>query len=265
MVEAPKISETVHLSCTKILEENDEDSNPNLTPRLSEDIEKEITLKEETNNKFYQNTDADGKDNSTIYASKTTLETEETSFCKMEDDDSLNYEKEKPLCLSMISTGGLSNEDKFISPTFTSGRASIPSLNLDKVRRIVALNAVNTSELNTTNYSSNGSKAGVKPPSSLETSMTSSGFGHGKTKYFSATKSSIAKKVGHSKLTIGKKHTKHQSKPSKKLELSGGKSRKCSNEGQNTPWKEQKAKGAKTSFKGNHWDFNKKASPTTQK
>jgi hypothetical protein len=96
--EVPKISDDVYLKCTKILEENDEDSVNNLTPRLTEDVEREINLKEEADNQFYQNVDANGKIDKTIYESRTTLETEETSL--RDDCDSVNFEKvepEKPL------------------------------------------------------------------------------------------------------------------------------------------------------------------------
>eukprot|EP00345_Euplotes_harpa_P003007 CAMPEP_0168325026 /NCGR_PEP_ID=MMETSP0213-20121227/4445_1 /TAXON_ID=151035 /ORGANISM="Euplotes harpa, Strain FSP1.4" /LENGTH=82 /DNA_ID=CAMNT_0008327437 /DNA_START=159 /DNA_END=407 /DNA_ORIENTATION=+ len=73
-------SDSLYWNCdNKILEETDEESVSNLTPRLDEVREKEVKFLEEAHNKFYMSQTSDGPFNNEIYASKATLETENSS------------------------------------------------------------------------------------------------------------------------------------------------------------------------------------------
>jgi hypothetical protein len=264
--EAPRISDEVFSGCNQILEEADEDSVANsLTPRLKEEIEQEINMKEEEENRLYLNRGSDSKINKEIYQSKTTLETEENSEGKFEDDyESILYgrrEIEHPLSLSVISAGEMSNEEKFISPT--ASLAKIPTLNLSQVKRMITRNFLNSSGQNSTNYSSTSSKVDRKAGSPLDSSMYSN------TTFNSLVKDTPEKIIRCKKLPIDKstssKLSKQVSKNSKTERRSSSNKRKNSNEEGKSSWRDNKIKPVNGGFKGNHWDFTKKSSSFGQK
>lgn len=157
------VSEKDYWSCNKILEETDEDSVANLTPRLREDKELEVNRLEEAQSKCLRKS-AEDTFSKEIYATKTTLETDMSSTNKYElDSESTSFDRgdiEHPLSLSIISSSAISTEDKFVSPCST-GYHRIPTLNLSKVKQTLGLTSLNSSYLSNTNYSSNDSKVSL--------------------------------------------------------------------------------------------------------
>lgn len=77
-----KDSEEGYWNCTKILEETDEESASNLTPRLASEEESKANELENIKKFIFIRKSADENFNKEVYASKTTLETEESSFNK---------------------------------------------------------------------------------------------------------------------------------------------------------------------------------------
>lgn len=150
-------------SCGKILEEADEDSVTNLTPRLDEEREREVNFLEEAQNMFLtQDTD---KRNMAVYASKTTLETDEDSESNMTCTTATNRlsatpvkmkdlmkDGEHQLSLSILSSGSTNNDD---SPTASDRK--VPKLNFAGLRKSLGENSLNTSNMSTTQYSVNDS------------------------------------------------------------------------------------------------------------
>jgi len=225
-------------------------------------------LKEEAENILYLDRDSDGKINKNIYASKTTLETEETSFSKLDDDtDSVVFEKrdsDYPLSLSALSSGEMSSEEKFVSPTFKSSANKIPLLNLDKVKKIITMNSTNLSELSTANHSLIDSKVESNFAPSSENSQIARKTSND---HFEETNQRFGhfKKMSHDKPIINKKPAKPLANQYKKQEVVTNKTRKSSNEDNEKSWRDMKIKATKPGFKGNHWDFTKKNTTCSQK
>jgi len=240
-------SDETYWNCNRILEEPDEESVNNLTPRLQEEREREANLLEETHNEYILRKSADV--NSNIYATKTTLETEESSFSKYEmESDSVTYEKkndcENPLSLSVISSGGISNEERFISPK-PSGIRKVPKLNLDKIRQSLRVTSLDTSIASTTDSKFDG-RLTSSPMSDLILKSLSKNLYKGSGSKLSHTKNQLSqgKPLSNRKLTKG---------------LNGGKvlsNRKLSTE-ESDSWRDQKPKVTNKAFVGHHWDFKK--------
>lgn len=265
--DAIKINEDVNtgkLFTSQILEENDEESESNLTPRLSEEHEREITLKEEADNKMYMNRDRNGKIDKTVYASKTTLETEETSMSKFDDDNDFlifdKKERENQLSFSALSSSEYSIDEKNISPSSILSKDKMPILDLTKVRKLQNMNNRSISEMSGSTCTMSGSKHG-KLHSSLETSMTTLASSAAKPKTNHA-KPSHQKKQSQSK-PLGSKL--HKAKTEAKLTKSDSKQKKMKAESGEGSWKDSKFKVTTPSFKGDHWSFAKKNATTTHK
>jgi hypothetical protein len=151
-------SDEAYWSCSKILEEPEEESVHNLTPRLQEDTEIEANLLEEVHNELLL---LKGDTNKEMNITKTTLGTEEGSFSKDEiEPDSNHYDKENPLSLSIISSGDVYNEEKFTSPK-PLGARKVPALNLAIIRK-----SLGAASLNSSVASTNDSRLEGKLPSS---------------------------------------------------------------------------------------------------
>ena len=88
-------SDSCYWSCNKILEEADEDSTSNLTPRLSEEWERVANLLEEAQSNLYLTRESDWKIVKDSYASKITLETEVSSEWKFDSDSQYAIGEEK--------------------------------------------------------------------------------------------------------------------------------------------------------------------------
>ena len=247
----PEILDNVYLNWGKIQEENDEDSVKNMTPRLNEDVENRIKLNEETQNKLHRKKNsAGGELDTTIYESKATLETIENSLSKQDEDCDFNIFEDKGqegLSLSAISSDGSSNEEKVISASsWVSTFNKIPTLDLDKVRRIITFH---TNNRNHDSKTLKQSKTTIAKTSerSISTVYSSGEKPNSKCK---ALKQQYQKPISH------KKNMKSISKNCKKTECKN----KRPKEENVSSWKEHKAtKCSKLGFKANHWDFAKKS------
>lgn len=250
-------SDEVFSSFNKIQEETDEESVNNLTPRLEEERELQANLLEEAQSEMMLRKSAEDAINRDIYASKTTLETEESSFNKFELESDSTYdrkEREHHLNTSMTSAGGMSSEEKYVSPT-TPGKF-VPGLNFAKLRKSLGNNSLNSSCISTTNASTVDSHIEnryTQSPSSLYfvKSLTRT-FGSGAKIGHTKNKLSHGKPVTNKKLTKGLK-----SRDGHYVKMVMNHNRKLSNE-QADSWREQKAIASTSGFKGNHWDFKKK-------
>lgn len=219
----------------------------NLTPRLSEEQEEKAKIDEE----FYP----------------TTLETDGSSIEFTEIEGEINLigskmkEESNHLSLSMISSGCISNEERFISPTATGLSNKVPKLNLSKLRKSFGVSSLNSSGFSNTNYSSNASNFGSRkapayvPPHKRKNFDPEAYSCHLKSGKLHSKKLSQGKPVTHGKLT----------KPSTKSVVHRGKlvtkvksTRKSSKESPEKSWRNSKLKKSETSFNRSHWNFGKK-------
>lgn len=231
------------------MEDPNEDSVVNnLTPRLSEEAEEKAKIDEE----FYP----------------TTLETEGSSieFTDIEGEINLMNSKAKEdsnyLSLSMISSGCISNEERFVSPTANGLSGKVPKLNLSKLRKSFGVSSLNSSDFSNTNYSSNASNFGSRkkapayvPPhkrKNFDPEAYSSSLKGGKSH---SKKLSLGKPVAHSKLAKGStKSGTHRGKFITKVKSN----RKGSKESPEKSWRDSKLKKSESSFNRSHWNFGKK-------
>lgn len=262
-------SESMFWSCNKILEEADEDSVANLTPRLDEECEKKANDLEDSQRSLYITRDSNCKRNQGIYASRATLETEESSECKFDNDSETSVygkECENPLSLSMTSSADMSTiDEKFMSPTALPRTDKVPLLNLSKVKRAAGLNSLNSSTIST-NYSSNNSTTKNNNKKRLSVSDAYS-------------INAISKTLMQGKYSKPKhmKNNLSQGKPvtSKKLNkglVHGNGAQyqtfvnqvKCTSPQNQPSWKASKLVHSNVGFEGNHWDFSKKRESLNQ-
>lgn len=249
-------SDEAYWSCNKILEEPDEESVNNLTPRLQEDIEREANLLEETNNEYLLRKSTEMTANKDNYATKTTLETEESSFSKYEiESDSTTYDKrndcENPLSLSVISYGDISNEDRFISPN-PAGVRKVPALNLANIHKSLRVTPLDTSIASTTDSKFEG-RLTSSPMSDLILKSLSKNLYKGSDLKPTHLKNQLSqgKPVTNKKLTKGLKAASGQY-----LSKVVGSNRKLSSE-ESDSWRDQRPISTNKAFIGNHWDFKK--------
>lgn len=249
-------SDEAYWSCNKILEEPDEESVNNLTPRLQEDQEREANLLEETHNEYLLRKSTEITPNKEMYASKTTLETEESSFSKYEiESDSTAYDKrndcENPLSLSVISYGDISNEERFISPN-PAGIRKVPALNLANIRKSLRVTSLDTSIASTTDSKFEG-RLTTSPISDLIFKSLSKNLYQGSDLKPAHIKNQLSqgKPVTNRKLTKGLKTACGQYYS--KVVSSN---RKLSSE-ENDSWRDLKPKATNKAFIGQHWDFKK--------
>jgi hypothetical protein len=257
-------SDKIFLSCNKILEEADEDSVYNLTPRLDEGLEREANLLEESQSPVFLRKSNDDGRKKEIYASKTTLETEVTSVNKFEEDsESTTYdirEREHPLSLSIISSGDMSNEERFVSPTAASVSHKVPALNLSKVRKSMGLTSLNSSYMSTTNYSSNDSKVDRRTPVTKNAADILKSLAKAINEDSDCKPAHLKNQLSHGKPATNKKLTKGLKTVTGHYYKSLIKHVRQQSNDNTDSWRESKAKGQALGFAGEHWDFNKKES-----
>jgi hypothetical protein len=251
-------SEDFFSNITKIQEETDEESVNNLTPRLEEERELEANLLEEAHSEFMLRKSAEDAISKDIYASKTTLESEQSSFNKFELESDSTYDRrdrEQPLNSSMTSAGGISTEDKYVSPTSTG--KIVPRLNFARMRKSLGNNSLNSSCISTTNASTVDSKFEQRyshsPGSSYFVKSLTQAFGSGAKSGHIKNKLSHGKPITNKKLTKGLKSVNGQY-----VKMVMSHTRNLSND-QTDSWKEKKVNTPASGFKGNHWDFKKKS------
>jgi hypothetical protein len=254
-----EISEGLYWSCNKILEEADEESVNNLTPRLREDKEREANLLEESQNMHLRRSE-NHHPNKAIYASQTTLETEDTFANKYEElSDSFVIEKrelENPLSLSVLS-GGISNDDKYVSPSASTPSSQVPALNFSKMRKSLGFTSLNTSCASTTYQSISDAKYEKSFNDSPEcgfvqkslTEILYSGSG--------SKPSHIKNKLSHGKPVSNRTLIRGLKVPHDLKKTLVKDSTPIATETKDY-WKKSRTSEKKNGFKGNHWDFNKK-------
>lgn len=233
----------------------------NLTPRLREDKEREANLLEESQNMHLRRSE-NNLPKKDIYFSQTTLETEDTLANKYEElSDSFIIEKrenEHPLSLSILS-GGISNDDKFVSPSASTPSSQVPALNFSKMRKSLGFTSLNTSCASTTYQSISDAKH--------EKSLNDSP-GDG---FVQKSLTKILYPGSGSKPSHLKNKLSHGNPVSNRRFIKGLKVHHDLNKTllkDSTPiaietadnWKKSRASERKSGFKGNHWDFNKKES-----
>lgn len=236
-------SDDFYSKCTQIQEETDEESIGNFTPRLAEEQEKEANALEDIKNSIYLQ-EKNGEEVSfdkDIYASKTTLETVESSSNKFElESNSTTNEKERtenPLSLSVISNEGLGADDKFFSPC---SAYKVPALNFSKMRKGNGVGSLNSSCISTANASFADSRIEARLNESPNSKFTPTSFSK-------ASEQSSGEKPGHTKNQLS--HGKLTNKLSKTLKKTNGhywktvlQHRRKNSEGKKVSWKDQKSR-----------------------
>lgn len=255
-----EVSDNDFWSCNKILEEADEESLNNLTPRLHEERELEANLLEETQTRQLRKS-AEDTFSKEIYASKTTLETEESSVNKYELDSESTYndknEKEHPLSLSIISSGGMSNEDRFISPASSACKNKVPKLNLSKVKKTLGITSLNSSIISTTNYSSADSKLDRTPTDASNVGFCIKSISKALRKDDDRKPVHLKNQLSHGKPVTNKKLTKGLKAVTGQYYNTLVKNCRKNSSDQTDSWRESKNLNQSTGFSATHWGFNK--------
>lgn len=257
-------SESMYRSCNQILEEVDEESVNNLTPRLSEDIEKEANLLEETssNNQLCNSDDIFTKDK--MYQTKTTTETEEdTEFNKCDDSsDSFILEKnenENPLSLSIISLGEMSIEERFVSPSATTSSSKMPLFSVNKARKSFGLNSLNTSVASTAGYSVNDSKIEKRFSDSPSGAFCKKSLNSILSKGCDDKPIHLKNNLSHGKPATNKKLIHSLKNTNDQYYSTILKHMRTNSSTKSVSWKDKESKSDKKNcFTNDHWDFNKK-------
>lgn len=257
-------SENHYWSNNKILEETDEESASNATPRLNEHVDQKANSNQDEHSQLYNNLKSEGSPNKALYESKATFETEESSEYKFDTDsqsqDNENKEKDNLLSLSIISMGEISNDERFVSPT-ASVLSVVPRLNLSLVKKFGDNSMLNQSNFSSTNYSSSGSKFDEpeKKRFSLKTTIKKTIESNGE------SSSHVKNKLSQDKPNDSKGLTKGLiSQKSHYFQTFLNKARTNSTELTQKTWKDSKLEGNRA-FSGGHWDFSKKDCVTKQK
>lgn len=246
-------SDETHWSCSKILEEAEEESVNNLTPRLEEDTEREANLIEEVQNELLLLKSPTNKE---MNITETTLGSEEGSFSKDEIElDSANYDKkidvEHPLSLSIISSGDVSNEEKFASPKHLGAR-KVPALNLAIIRKSLGAASLNSSVASTNDSRLEG-KLPLSPNSNFVLKSLSKFLykGSGLKQTHSKNQLSQRKQVKDVKLA------KEPNTPTGKYYRNVLRSERKLSSGTIDSRKDPKFVTTNKAFVGQHWDFQK--------
>lgn len=251
-------NEDVFLSCSKILEETEEESAANLTPRLANEVNQESNPLEDIKSTI-QVRKSMGQDlKSGIYASRTTLETEGSSQnnYELESTSTLNERenRDSALDLSNISSEGMSIEDRFCSP-INAGRSSVPALNFSKIRK--GVNSLNSSCISTTNASVAESRFDKRLGDSPNLDSTLSSITQAVYRGSGVKPSHYKNRLSHGKLTTNTL-TKGARKSSSKKAATTKHNRKHS-EDYEVSWKSKNNKISGDGFKKTHWNFSKKS------
>ncbi len=251
-------NEDLFLSCTKILEEADEESVANLTPRLAEERVQEVSELEDIKNSILVRKSAEQDFNKDIFASKTTLETEESSQNQydLESVSTFNEKDQKDaLNLSIISSEGICAEERFCSP-INAGRSSVPALNFSKIRKGVP--SLNSSCISTTNASVVDSKYEMRLNESPSLNSTLSSISKAMYRGSGFKPTHCKNRLSHGKLTTNKL-TKGQKKSNRDFKAATMKHTRKHSEDYEVTWKGKKEKISGDGFKKDHWNFSKKS------
>lgn len=254
------VSDNDFWSCNKILEEADEESLNNLTPRLEEEREREANLFEETQTRQLRKS-AEDTFSKEIYASKTTLETEVSSLNKYELDSESTFndknEKEHPLSLSIISSGSINNEDRFISPASSACKNRVPKLNLSKVKKTLGITSLNSSIISTTNYSSADSKLDRTTTDASNAGFCIKSISKALRKGGDGKPVHLKNQLSHGKPVTNKKLTKGLKTVTGQYYNTLIKNSRKNSSDQTDSWRESKNIKPSTGFSATHWGFNK--------